>query len=33
MTIEEIEKLLDHDKPEGDNILRDLCGVATPKDD
>ncbi len=33
MTIEEIEKLLDHDKPEGDTILKDLCGIATLKED
>ena len=28
MTIDEIRKLLDYDKPEGDDILERLCGIA-----
>ena len=28
MTIDEIRELLDYDKPEGDDILEKLCGIA-----
>ena len=32
ITLEEIEELLDHDKPEGDTILQDLCGIVKRDD-
>ena len=29
MTIDEIDKFLEHDKPEGDDILERLCGIVS----